>query len=58
MANTIARLGVRLSLDTAEFVKGIEAAKKDLSEFASQAKTVAVAGVAAFSAMTYGNWFI
>ena len=53
MANTIARLGVRLSLDTAEFVKGIEAAKKDLSEFASQAKTVAVAGVAAFSAMTY-----
>lgn len=53
MANTIARLGVRLGLDTAEFVKGIEAAKKDLSEFASQAKTMATVGVTAFAAMTY-----
>ena len=53
MANTIARLGVRLGLDTAEFVKGIEAAKKDLSEFAAQAKTMATVGVTAFAAMTY-----
>jgi len=53
MANTIARLGVRLGLDTAEFVKGIEAAKKDLAEFASQAKTMATVGVTAFAAMTY-----
>lgn len=53
MANTIARLGVRLGLDTAEFVKGIEAAKKDLVEFAAQAKTMATVGVTAFAAMTY-----
>jgi len=53
MANTIARLGVLLALNTAEFVKGIEAAKKDLSEFAAQAKTMAMAGTAAFTAMTY-----
>lgn len=53
MANTIARLGVRLGIDSAEFSKGIEAAKKDLSEFASQAKTFATVGATAFAAMTY-----
>jgi lambda family phage tail tape measure protein len=53
MANTIARLGVRLGIDSAEFSKGIEAAKKDLSEFATQAKTFATVGATAFAAMTY-----
>jgi len=53
MANTIARLGVRLAIDSAEFSKGIEAAKKDLAEFATQAKTYAQVGAASFVAMTY-----
>ena len=53
MANTIARLGVRLGIDSAEFSKGIEAAKKDLSAFASEAKTFATVGATAFAAMTY-----
>ena len=52
MANTIARLGVRLGIDSAEFSKGIEAAKKDLSEFADKAKVFATVGATAFSAMT------
>jgi lambda family phage tail tape measure protein len=53
MANTIARLGVRLGIDSAEFSKGIEAAKKDLASFASEAKNYAIAGATAFAAMTY-----
>ena len=53
MANTIARLGVRLGIDSAEFSKGIEAAKKDLASFASEAKNYAVVGATAFAAMTY-----
>ena len=52
MANTIARLGVRLGIDSAEFSKGIEAAKKDLSEFADKAKVFATVGATAFTAMT------
>ena len=51
MANTIARLGVRLGIDSAEFSKGIEAAQKKLGEFAEKARTAGVVGVAAFSAL-------
>ena len=53
MANTIARLGVRLGIDSAEFVKGIEEAKKNLSEFASQAKNYGMVAATAFAGMTY-----
>jgi len=53
MANTIARLGVRLGIDSAEFTKGIEAAKKDLSNFASAATNYAGVASAAFTAMTF-----
>jgi lambda family phage tail tape measure protein len=53
MANTIARLGVRLGIDSAEFTKGIEAAKKDLSNFATAATNYAAVGAAAFTAMTF-----
>lgn len=53
MANTIARLGVRLGIDSAEFVKGIEEAKKNLSEFATQAKNYGMVAATAFTAMTY-----
>jgi len=53
MANTIARLGVRLGIDSAEFTKGIEAAKKDLSNFASAATNYAAVASAAFTAMTF-----
>ena len=52
MANTIARLGVRLGIDSAEFSKGIEAAKKDLSNFATAASGYATVASAAFTAMT------
>jgi lambda family phage tail tape measure protein len=53
MANTIARLGVRLGIDSAEFSKGIEAAKKDLSNFATAASGYATVASAAFTAMTF-----
>jgi lambda family phage tail tape measure protein len=53
MANTIARLGVRLGIDSAEFAQGIEAAKKKLGEFAEKAEVMGKVGIAAFAAMTY-----
>jgi lambda family phage tail tape measure protein len=56
MAN-IARLGVVLGLDSAEFTKGIEKAKRNVSEFANNAipmlKNAATIGTAAFVGMTY-----
>jgi lambda family phage tail tape measure protein len=52
MAN-IARLGVRLGIDSADFAQGIEAAKKKLGEFAEKAEVMGKVGVAAFAAMTY-----
>lgn len=53
MAINIARLGVVLGIDTAEFSKGIATAKKNLNEIGSfAAKAGAVAG-AALTAMTY-----
>jgi lambda family phage tail tape measure protein len=53
MAINIARLGVVLGIDTAEFTKGLETAKKRVAEIGSfTAKAGAVAG-AALTAMTY-----
>lgn len=49
----LARLGVVLGLDTAEFQKGLTGAKKSLDQFAQQIPTVAAVAVAAFTAMTY-----
>lgn len=53
MANTIARLGVRLGIDSADFAQGIEAAKKKLGEFAEKAEVMGKIGAASFAAMTY-----
>jgi lambda family phage tail tape measure protein len=50
MAQNVARLGVILGIDVAEFTKGLNSAKTQLKEFASLASDVAVAGIAA---MTY-----
>jgi len=50
MAQNVARLGVILGIDVAEFTKGLNEAKSKLKEFASLAADVAVAGIAA---MTY-----
>lgn len=50
MANMIARLGVLLGLDSAEFRKGIAAASKDLDKFVSTAKTYGTIAVASFAA--------
>lgn len=56
MAN-IARLGVVLGLDSAEFTKGIEKAKRNVSDFANNTmpmlKNAAAIGTAAFVGMTY-----
>ena len=56
MAN-IARLGVVLGLDSAEFTKGIEKAKQGVKSFASDTipllKNAALVGAAAFTGMTY-----
>ena len=56
-ANNIARLGVVLGLDSAEFVKGLDAANKKLYDFgvkvAEQGKTIVLGLGAAFAASTY-----
>lgn len=56
MAN-IARLGVVLGLDSAEFTKGIEKAKQGVNDFAKNTmpmlKNAAVLGAAAFAGLTY-----
>lgn len=49
----LARLGVVLGLDTAEFQQGLASANKKLSEFADKIPTLGKAGAAAFAAMTY-----
>ena len=51
MAN-IARLGVALGLNSAEFVSGINAAGKKLEDFANKAVGYAKIGATAFAAMT------
>jgi hypothetical protein len=50
MAQNVARLGVVLGIDIAEFTKGLNEAKSKLKEFTSIAADVAAAGIAA---MTY-----
>jgi hypothetical protein len=48
MAQNIARLGVVLGIDTAEFTKGIESAKRklgDIGQFAMKAGAVATAAL-------------
>mgnify|MGYP006276495189 CR=1 FL=1 len=51
MANMIARLGVLLGLDSAEFNKGIEASSKKLDSFVQGANRAATVAAAAFTAM-------
>lgn len=53
MAQNIARLGVVLGIDTAEFTKGIELAKKRLADIGSFATKAGAVATAAFTAMTY-----
>lgn len=48
----LARLGVVLGLDSAEFSKGLEQANKKLDAFSTAARTGALAAGAAFAAMT------
>lgn len=51
MANMIARLGVVLGLDSAEFVKGVESAQRKLDQFAQAAQTYGrIAGAALIAA--------
>ena len=52
MAINIARLGVVLGIDTAEFTKGINQAKKNLSNIGDFALKAGAVATAAFTAMT------
>lgn len=49
----LARLGVVLGLDTAEFSRGLEQADKKLEAFGKKLPGIAMAGAAAFTALTY-----
>jgi len=49
----LARLGVVLGLDSAEFQQGLEKADKQLSKFVDKLPAIGTAGAAAFAAMTY-----
>ena len=53
MAINIARLGVVLGIDTAEFSKGIDSAKKKLGDISAMAGKASAIATAAFTAMTY-----
>jgi lambda family phage tail tape measure protein len=53
MMGMLARLGVVLGLDSAEFQKGIEGADRSLAKFAHNAQQAATIASAAFVAMTY-----
>jgi hypothetical protein len=50
MANMIARLGVVLGLDSAEFSKGLEAAGKKLEQFSQAAEKFGKIGATALAA--------
>ncbi len=52
MANMIARLGVLLGLNTAEFNQGLAQSGKKMEEFVGKAKGMATVAAGAFSAMT------
>ena len=51
MAQNIARLGVVLGIDTAEFQKGIDSAKNKIGDLITKIPAMAAVGVAAFTAM-------
>jgi hypothetical protein len=53
MAQNIARLGVVLGIDTAEFTKGIETAKRKLGDIGQFALKAGAVATAALGAMTY-----
>ena len=53
MAQNIARLGVVLGIDTAEFTKGIESAKRKLGDIGQFAMKAGAVATAALSVMTY-----
>lgn len=53
MAQNIARLGVVLGIDTAEFTKGIESAKRKLGDIGNFAMKAGAVATAALTAMTY-----
>jgi len=53
MAQNIARLGVVLGIDTADFTKGIEAAKRKLNDIGNFAMKAGAVATAALTAMTY-----
>ena len=52
MANMIARLGVLLGLDTAQFNQGLAQSESKIDQFTTKAKTRLAALVAGFAAMT------
>lgn len=52
MANMIARLGVLLGLNTAEFNQGLAQSGKKMEEFVGKAKGMATVAAGAFAAMT------
>jgi lambda family phage tail tape measure protein len=49
----LARLGVVLGLDSAEFQQGLESAGKKLDQFGDRLPAIGAAGAAAFAAMSY-----
>lgn len=49
----LARLGVVLGLDSAEFQQGLEKAQKKLDQFGERLPAIGMAGAAAFAAMSY-----
>jgi lambda family phage tail tape measure protein len=51
MAQNIARLGVVLGLDTAEFQKGLDSAKRSVTDLANKIPMLAAIGAAAFTGM-------
>ena len=51
MAQNVARLGVVLGLDTADFQKGLDSAKKSLNDFANKIPMVAAVATAAIGGM-------
>jgi len=53
MTNQVARLGVTLGINSAEFSQGLSEAGRKLREFAEKAEVMGKAGAVGFAAMTY-----
>jgi lambda family phage tail tape measure protein len=53
MTNQVARLGVTLGINSAEFSQGLSEAGRKLREFAEKAEIMGKAGAVGFAAMTY-----